>query len=78
LDARTQTALSWSNSKAFPGYIFGADTVREAIVIPEELRAKNITDYGRSHGLAWYFLGGYAIEWPEHQYARIIKWDSDA
>ena len=42
----------------------------------EEIRAKEITDYGRSHGLAWYFMGGWKIAWNDEPNARIIKWDS--
>ena len=39
---------------------FGEDPVIEGVVIPEELRAKIPTDFGRDMGLAWYFLGGWA------------------
>ena len=45
---------------------FGDDAVMEAVAIPEEVRAKIPTDYGRSKGVAWYFLGGWQIVW---QYA---------
>jgi hypothetical protein len=34
-------------------FFFGADTVAEAIVVPEEIRGKIPTDYGRSQGIAW-------------------------
>jgi len=61
-------------------YFFGADAVAEGIAIPEEVRAKIPTDYGRSKGVAWYYLGGFAIvhNWGETNAAnaRIIKWDS--
>jgi len=43
--------------------IFGADPVVEGVVIPEEIRAKIPEDYGRSKGVAWYYLGGFAITW---------------
>ncbi len=76
--ARTATAISWTNAKALVAYMFGSPTVREAIVIPEEIRQKVVTDYGRSKGLAWYFLGGHRIEWNDEPNARIIKWDSGA
>jgi N4-gp56 family major capsid protein len=33
---------------------FGADSVYEAVSIPEELRVKVSVDYGRDQGLAWY------------------------
>ncbi len=32
---------------------FGADAVLEGVAVPEELRQKVPTDYGRSQGLAW-------------------------
>ena len=61
------------------GYFFGADTVAEAISIPEEVRGKIPTDYGRARGVAWYALLGYAIV---HNAGtglpgnRIIHWTS--
>ena len=42
---------------------FGGDAVMEAIAIPEELRAKIPTDYGRSLGVAWYGLMGFSKIW---------------
>ncbi len=57
-------------------YYFGSDSVMEAVVIPEEIRAKIPTDYGRSKGLAWYFLGGWKIVWSGDPDNRIVKWDS--
>ena len=42
---------------------FGADSVYEAVAIPEELRVKVSIDYGRDQGLAWYFLGGWKTVW---------------
>jgi N4-gp56 family major capsid protein len=42
---------------------FGADAVMEAVTIPEELRAKIPTDYGRSKGIAWYALLGFSKVW---------------
>lgn len=41
----------------------GADNVYEAISIPEEIRVKVTTDYGRDLGLAWYALLGFKIVW---------------
>ena len=75
-DARTSSLDTWSNSLSLNGYMFGRDTVREAVVIPEEIRQKVVTDYGRSLGLAWYGLFGWRIEWETENDARIIKWDS--
>jgi hypothetical protein len=76
--ARTETAKSWTQAKSLDSYIFGAETVKEAIAVEGELRRKLITDYGRSHGLAWYSLLGHAIMWDDAANARIIKWDSAA
>jgi N4-gp56 family major capsid protein len=76
--ARTATAKSWTQSKSLEAYMFGSPTVREAIVVPEEIRMKTATDYGRSKGIAWYFLGGWALEWTTAANTRIIKWDSAA
>jgi N4-gp56 family major capsid protein len=45
------------------GLIFGAETVMEGIAVPEELRQKIPTDYGRSKGLAWYGLMGWEKVW---------------
>jgi N4-gp56 family major capsid protein len=60
-------------------YFFGADTVAEAVVIPEEIRGKIPTDYGRSKGIAWYYLGGFGIvHGSDAVQARIVAWDSAA
>ena len=74
--ARTATAKSWTGGNSLDAYMFGRPTVREAIVIPEEIRMKVTTDYGRSKGLAWYGLFGWKIEWDTEGDTRIIKWDS--
>ena len=58
--------------------MFGSPTIREAVVIPEEIRMKVVTDYGRSKGMAWYFLGGHRINWEDEPNARIIKFASAA
>jgi hypothetical protein len=56
----------------------GGDTVTEAIVIPEEIRSKIPGDYGRSKGIAWYYLGGFGLVHPDAANGRIVKWDSAA
>ena len=43
--------------------IFGAEAVMEGIVIPEEVRAKVPTDFGRSKGIAWYGIMGWEKMW---------------
>jgi len=42
---------------------FGADAVREAIVIPEDIRIDLPRDFGRDQAIAWYFLGGFQKTW---------------
>lgn len=69
---------SWTNSKSNWAYFFGADTVAEGIAIPEEMRGKIPTDYGRSRGIAWYYLGGFGLVHAAAANARICKWDSAA
>lgn len=78
--ARTATEKSWTKGYSLDAYLFGSPTVREAIAVPEEIRIKTPTDYGRSHGIAWYAIGGWALEWATSGGAdsRIIKWDSKA
>jgi N4-gp56 family major capsid protein len=68
----------WSNAKSDAVYFFGEDTVAEAIVIPEEIRGKIPTDFGRSKGVAWYYLGGFGIVHTAAAQSRIIKWASAA
>lgn len=62
------------------GFFFGADTVVEAFSIPEEIRGKIPTDYGRSRGVAWYALLGYGIVHNQvgATQNRIIGWGSSA
>jgi N4-gp56 family major capsid protein len=68
----------WTNAKSDWAYYFGADTVGEAIAIPEEMRGKIPTDFGRSMGVAWYYLGGFGIVHTDPTQAKIVKWDSAA
>lgn len=71
-------ADAWNNNKSSWALFFGADTVMEAICIPEEIRAKIPSDYGRSKGIAWYGLGGFGLVHNTASQARILKWDSAA
>ncbi len=57
-------------------YFFGEDTVAEAVAIPEEIRGKIPTDFGRSKGIAWYYLGGFGLVHSAASQSRIVKWDS--
>lgn len=82
-NAFTGTADAWDNGKSDWIFFFGADTVAEAIAVPEEMRGKIPTDYGRSKGVAWYYLGGFGLvhekdDANNSKNARIVKWDSAA
>ena len=66
------------NAKSNWCYFFGGDTVAEGVAIPEEMRGKIPSDYGRSRGIAWYYLGGFGIVHTAAAQARIVKWDSAA
>lgn len=72
----------WNNGLSDWIFFFGEDTVTEAIGIPEEIRGKIPTDFGRSRGVAWYYLGGFGLvhgsTTADAANARIIKWDSAA
>jgi len=75
------TGTFTANAASDDAYFFGEDTVAEAIAVPEEMRGKIPTDYGRSQGIAWFYLGGFGLchttAMGEAQ-ARIVKWDSAA
>lgn len=74
----TGTADAWDNGKSDWVFIFGEDTVAEGIVIPEEMRGKIPSDFGRSKGIAWYALEGFGLTQTQADQARIVKWDSAA
>ncbi len=71
-----QTNIAKENDPYSWAFFFGADTVAEALCIPEEIRGKIPTDYGRSKGIAWYYLGGFGIVHTAAAQSRIVKWDS--
>lgn len=75
-DPLNGVADEWNNTKSSWAFVFGADTVKEAVVVPEEIRARIPGDYGRAKGIAWYYLGGFGIVHDDPDNARIIKWDS--
>ncbi len=75
-DPETGTADAWDNGKSSWAFFFGADTCAEGIAIPEEMRAKLPGDYGRSKGVAWYYIGGFGLVHSDQAQARIVKWDS--
>lgn len=71
----------WNNGVSDWIFFFGEDTVAECLVIPEEIRGKIPTDFGRSRGVAWYALGGFGIVHSaagEAMNLRIMKWESQA
>lgn len=71
-------ASTWTNSASDWAVFFGADTVAEAVAIPEEIRGKIPSDYGRSRGIAWYYLGGAGLVHSTAAQARVVLWDSAA
>lgn len=77
-NAQTGTADLWNNGKSDWAFFFGEDTVAEAVVIPEEMRGKIPSDYGRAKGIAWYAINGFGIVHNDADNARILKWDSAA
>lgn len=68
--------VAWSQGKSDWAYFFGEDTVAEAIVVPEEIRGAIPSDFGRSKGIAYYYLGGFAITQTLALQTRIVKWAS--
>jgi N4-gp56 family major capsid protein len=72
--------VPWTNGLSDWVFFFGADTVAEAMVIPEEIRGKIPSDYGRSRGIAWYYMGGFGLVHgatvADQADARIYKWNS--
>lgn len=78
-DGTGSTGTSWPGA-GISGWIFfmGEDTVGEGIAIPEEMRAKIPTDYGRSKGVAWYYLGGFGLvhTTADASNGTIVMWDS--
>jgi N4-gp56 family major capsid protein len=71
------TGTPWASGNDWI-FFFGEDTVGEGVAVPEEMRAKIPTDYGRSKGVAWYYLGGFGIVHTTASESRIVKWDSAA
>ncbi|MBF0524673.1 MAG: phage major capsid protein [Deltaproteobacteria bacterium] len=57
-------------------YFFGAETVMEAVAVPEELRTMS-DDFGRSLAMAWYSILGFKIMWELDPDCRIVKFDSE-
>ncbi len=72
--------VPWTGGLSDWAFFFGEDTVAEAFVIPEEIRGKIPVDFGRSRGIAWYYLGGFGLVHgataADAINVRIFKWDS--
>jgi len=75
-DPWSGTAQAWANGQSSWVFFFGRDTVMEAIVLPEEIRAAIPQDFGRSRAMAWYALTGFGIIHDTPADARIVMWDS--
>lgn len=79
-DALNNTADAWNGGFSDWAFFIGEEPVVEGIAIPMEIRAKIPTDYGRSKGIAWYWLGGYAAVrasgTTDPTNWNVIKWDS--
>ncbi|MDP7638049.1 MAG: hypothetical protein QF577_10960, partial [Phycisphaerae bacterium] len=71
-------AGAWAGGLSDWAVFFGADTVAEAVAIPEEIRGKIPSDYGRARGIAWYYLGGAGLVHNTATQSRIVMWDSKA
>ena len=71
---------AWGNGKSDWCFFMGEDTVAEAIAVPEEIRGKIPTDFGRSKGVAWYALLGFGLihtsSMDSAANARVLMWDS--
>lgn len=71
------TGTAWASGNDWI-FFMGEDTVAEGVAIPEEMRAKIPTDFGRSKGVAWYYLGGFGVVQTSAVESRIVQWASAA
>lgn len=85
LDSTTwnfRTPDIWNNGLSDWVFFMGEDTVTEAVAIPEEIRGKIPSDFGRSRGVAWYYMGGFGLVHgstaADVANARVVKWESAA
>jgi len=73
------SGTGWLSTASDWIFFLGEDTAMEGIVDPVEMRAKIPTDYGRSKGVAWYALEGFALAHTTAMgadQARVVMWDS--
>jgi N4-gp56 family major capsid protein len=52
----------------------GGEAMIEAVAVPEELIEKEVTDYGRSLGLAWYANLGFQLPYKLYTDQRSLMW----
>ena len=78
ITATGASGTAWTGGVSDWMFFFGEDTVAEGVVTPEEIRAKIPSDYGRSKGVAYYYIGGFGIVHTNATQARIVMWDSAA
>lgn len=69
---------SWTNGKSDFAFFFGADTVMEAVAVPEEIRAKIPTDFGRDNAIGWYYIGGFSLIRQDVANGTVFKWGSQS
>jgi N4-gp56 family major capsid protein len=75
----TKTSDAWNSGLSSWAFFFGDDAVAEGVAVPEEIRGKIPTDFGRSKGIAWYAEEGFAlVHFVDPANERVIKWDSAA
>lgn len=68
---------AWNGGKSSWAFFFGDDAVAEGVAVPEEVRGKIPTDFGRSKGIAWYAEEGFAlVHYNDVSNERVVKWDS--
>jgi len=78
---KTNHALSnamGSGSTYGEAYFFGGNEapVLEGVAYSPEIIPKEVTDYQRSKGLAWYLINAYKIFWEGDPDNNIVKYDS--
>jgi len=57
-------------------YFFGNNAVMEGLCVAPIIIPKEVTDYQRSRGLAWYAILGYQIYWAGDPDNTIVKFGS--
>ena len=72
------SGTAWAAGLSDWCFFFGEDTVVEGIAVPEEIRAKIPTDYGRSKGVAYYSINGFGLvhNQTDATQSRVVIWDS--